>query len=87
MVAKDLNTGEPKFIFDKRDAAENKLLMLGTSWNLCVVNLPINKIGYERTSQTFHLKMGQSNPISVENIDEIVLHPLLRKSYSFSPKA
>lgn len=78
LVAKDLSTGLKKYIFDSRDSAENKLKILGTQWNLCVVNLPINKVTFDKASNHFSVK----GEIAKNNIDEIVMHPLLREDQS-----
>lgn len=80
LIAKDLNTGVENFVFDNREMAESKLKQMGTSWNLCVINLPIKKIELDKASKTFHLKKTE-DAITVESIEEITLHPILRQSH------
>lgn len=82
LVAKDLNTGIEKHIFDDYEKAQMLLTRQGTQWNLCTLKLPVNKIGRDERTQNLIL----TGKVTVGEIKEIKLHPLLSKSIASASK-
>lgn len=78
LVAQDLNTGVSKFFFDNRADAEKKLLLAGTSWNMCVVDINPDKLKFDTRSKSLQLVASANIQFEANDIKEITLHPTLQ---------
>lgn len=81
LVAKDLSTGVEKYVYKEIEDAEAKLLTQGTNWSVCHVRLSSKHLKSDRNNpHCYQFSLLKPDTLNESNIEEVILHPLLRKS-------